>query len=107
MRKNRRDLGESEKLSDLNVSWLWVKEREKERRKEGRGEGGGKGGVKYLRFLYRPKRIWQGYYRVLEPKRPMRAVPNLPGMGEPEYPSCIQSLARKYTQKACPRISQI
>ena len=44
MRKNRRDLGESEKLSDLNVSWLWVKEREKEGRKEGRGEGGGKGG---------------------------------------------------------------
>lgn len=48
VRKNRRNLGKSEKLSDLNVSWLWVKERKKECEKEG---------VKYLRLLYKPKNI--------------------------------------------------
>lgn len=54
--------------------------------------------MKYLRFLYRPKRIWLGYYRVLEPRCPKRAVAKLLGMCEPEHPSLTQSSAGKCTQ---------
>ena len=55
-------------------------------------------GVKYLRFLYRLKRIWLGNYRVLETRCPIRAVSKLLGMGEPEHRSLTQSLAGKCSQ---------
>lgn len=55
-------------------------------------------GVRYLRFLYRPKRIWLGNYRVLETRCPMRAVSKLLGTGEPEHRSLTQSSAGKCSQ---------
>lgn len=54
--------------------------------------------MKYLRFLYRPKSIWLGYCRVLEPSCPMKAISKHYGMHEPVHPSLTQSLIRKCTQ---------
>lgn len=96
MRKNRRELGESEKLLDLDAGWLWVNEKGKEGR-EGR--------LKHLRLLYRPKRIWQVYCRVLETKCPISIVTDLPGMSAPEYSTLTVTGREIYTESTASNVT--
>lgn len=59
LKKNRRGLEESEKLSDIDTGWPG-------QTKKGSKEGGWDGRMKNLRLLHRPKRIWQAivnYFR--------------------------------------------